>query len=76
MKTIALGTTVYIDPSKCDDRTREELGGAIVGTAGYPRGGDQVMVWIGGLGRERTVTLPVAACSMSAPQGSLFGEDA
>lgn len=74
MKALALGTTVYIDPSQCDAPTREELGGAITGTTGYPRGGDKVMVWIGGIGRERTVTVPVAACSTQPPQGSLFGE--
>ena len=34
MKALALGTTVYIDPSHCDASTREELGGAAVVLAG------------------------------------------
>jgi hypothetical protein len=29
MKALALGTTVYIDPSQCDAPTREELGDII-----------------------------------------------
>ena len=60
---------VYIDPSKCDESTRRNLDGVIVGEiSSYTRPGQRLVH----IDNERSVWLPEEALSTEAPQATLF----
>lgn len=60
---------VFIDPSKCDESTRRNLDGVIVGElSGYTRPGHCLVH----IDNERSLWLPVDALSSEPPQAALF----